>query len=172
VCTLNSPVHETRNDVMTVLICNSAELRRGMFYSVSVTCIEHIIENYNSIVCACLMDAAFWEFFLRRLWSVIITVVLRLVVLRFVRQAFVSAMCPWFGLRFCHCLTLHAYCSWVRGFPSCLSLVILSAFGDEALYRSALWVTDEMRSYSHSFYSMFSDRSVASFKTSSPQSAI
>jgi hypothetical protein len=64
---INSPVHENRNNVMTVLICNSAELRRGMFYSVSVTCIVHVIVNYNSIVSEYLMDSAFWELFLRRL---------------------------------------------------------------------------------------------------------
>lgn len=64
---INSPVHETQNNVMTALICSSAELRRGMFYSVSVTCIVHIIGNYNSIVYECLMGAAFWELFLHRL---------------------------------------------------------------------------------------------------------
>jgi hypothetical protein len=64
---INSPVHETRNNVMTVLLSNSAELQRGMFYSVSVTCIVHIIGNYNSIVSEYLMDAAFWELILRRL---------------------------------------------------------------------------------------------------------
>jgi len=64
---INSPVHETRNDAMTVLICSSAELRRGMFYNVSVTSIEHIIGNYNSILYEYLMDAAFWELLLRRL---------------------------------------------------------------------------------------------------------
>jgi len=64
---INSPVHETRNNVMTVLIGNSAELRRGMFCSVPVACIVHVIGNYNSIVSEYLMDAAFWKLFLRRL---------------------------------------------------------------------------------------------------------
>jgi hypothetical protein len=40
---INSSVQEIRNNVVAVLIRNSSELRRGVFYSVSVTCIEHIL---------------------------------------------------------------------------------------------------------------------------------
>lgn len=101
---IHSPVHETRNNVMTVLICNSAELRRRMFYSVSLTCLVHDIWSYFCVV----YDHLSLE------W-------LRLVVLRFVRQAFVSAMCPWFGIRFCHCLSYTACILFLsEGFPSCL----------------------------------------------------
>jgi hypothetical protein len=71
--------------------------------------------------------------------SLIITVIFRLGLLWFVRQAFILAMCPWFGLRFCNYLTLQAYCS-RAGALHPAPAVILSAFGDEAVYRSALWV--------------------------------
>jgi hypothetical protein len=57
VCTL-TVVHEIRNNDMTLLICSSAEMRLGMFYSVFVTCLEHI-GNYDSIVSEYLMDDAF-----------------------------------------------------------------------------------------------------------------
>lgn len=135
---INNHVHETRNNDMTLLICSSAELRPGMFCSV-VMCLEHIIGNYDSIVSEYLMDAAFWQLYLRRcLWLAIITVILRLVVLLI---SVFSAVCPWYGVRFCNCLSYAASILFLRrGSPSCLSSVILSASGDEALYTGALWV--------------------------------
>jgi hypothetical protein len=111
VCILRH-VRETRNKDMILLIRSSAEMRPGMFYN--VFCDAHRSHYWELWqYCICVFEGGcILEVYLRRcLWLAIITVIFRLGLLWFVRQAFISAMCPWFGLRFCNYLTLQAYCS-------------------------------------------------------------